>query len=280
MLNEAIVIRKTSVANHQHSIGGAAREIWVAFGRAPQWGTLAWNDIKLRYRRTTLGPFWITSGLGATVFSVGILYGILFGNDLSRYLPYFAAGLVVWVFIGTTLGDGCAVYISAAAIIRAVPVAPAVHVCRLLTRQFIMFMHNLSIILLLWLLFPWPLGGAFLLIVPGLVLNIIVLLGAVSTLGIIAARFRDIQLIISTLLQLVFLLTPIMWEAKELSNASISYVAGMNPFFHLIEIVRRPLLGEAPTLASWVYSGIAAAVCGFVGVLSYARYRHRVAFWL
>ena len=76
--------------------------------RFAQWSTLAWNDIKFRYRRTTLGPLWITFGLGATVFSVGIFYGGLFGNELSQYLPYFAAGLIAWTFIGSTLSEGAA----------------------------------------------------------------------------------------------------------------------------------------------------------------------------
>ena len=68
-----------------------------------QWWTLACNDVRLRYRRTTLGPLWITVGLAATVSSVGLLYGSLFGNRLSDYLPYFATGLVVWAFIASAI---------------------------------------------------------------------------------------------------------------------------------------------------------------------------------
>src|SRR5262245_15153650 len=188
----------TLTAIDQRHLGGALGEILATLMRVAQWSTLAWNDIKFRYRRTTLGPLWITLGLAATVFSVGILYGGLFGNELSQYLPYFAAGLIAWTFIGSTLSEGCGTFLGAAAIIRAVPVAPVVHVCRMLTRQLIILTHNLALMLILWLLFQWPLGWSFMLIVPGLVLNILAVFGAVLSLSILAARFRDIQLIVST----------------------------------------------------------------------------------
>jgi ABC-2 type transport system permease protein len=271
---------RTLAATDQRSLGAAAHEILGTLIRFAQWSTLAWNDVKLRYRRTTFGPLWITLGLGATVFSVGILYGVLFGNELSQYLPYFAAGLIAWTFIGSTLSEGCGTYLAAAAIIRAVPVAPAVHVCRMLTRQLIMLAHNLALMIVLWLLFPWPLGWSFMLIVPGLVLSVLAVFGAALALSIVAARFRDIQLIVSTVLQLVFLLTPIIWDAKSLRGVALTYIADFNPIYHLIEVVRRPLLGEMPLLSSWAVSSITAAVCLAVGCTFYARYRHRVAFWV
>jgi ABC-type polysaccharide/polyol phosphate export permease len=270
----------TLAATDQRSLGAAVHEILSTLMRFAQWSTLAWNDNKLRYRRTTLGPLWITLGLAATVFSVGILYGVLFSNELSQYLPYFAAGLISWTFIGSALSDGCGTYLGAAAIIRAVPVAPAVHVCRMLTRQLILLAHNLALMVVLWVLFPWPLSWSFVLIVPGLFLSIVAVFGAVLALSIVAARFRDIQLIVSTMLQLVFLLTPIMWEANSLRGAALTYLVDFNPIYHLIEIVRRPLLGEVPMLGSWLFSIMTAATCLAVGCAFYARYRHRVAFWV
>jgi ABC-type polysaccharide/polyol phosphate export permease len=119
-----------------------------------------------------------------------------------------------------------------------------------------------------------------LLVVPGIALNLCAVFGAVLTLSIVAARFRDVQLIVSTILQLVFLVTPIMWESKSLRGAAIGYVADFNPFYHLIELVRLPLLGKAPPLGSWIFSGFIVIVCLLVGHYIYARYRHRIAFWV
>lgn len=267
-------------AAESRSLRVAINEIISTLIRVPQWGTLAWNDVKLRYRRTSLGPLWITLGLGATVFSVGILYGALFGNDLSKYLPYFAAGLIAWTVIGSSLGEGCMAFLGAAAIIRAIPVAPAVHVLRLMARQIIMLCHNLLLMIILWIMFPWSLSWANLLVLPGIAINSIALFGAVLALSILGARFRDIQLLVTTFLQLAFLITPVMWDAHSLKGDALVYVANFNPFFHLIEIVRRPMLGELAAPMSWGYAGLTAALALLAGGFFYARYRHRVAFWI
>ena len=258
----------------------AGGEAIAMLARVEQWSTLAWNDIKLRYRRTTLGPLWITLGLSATVFSVGILYGILFGNELSEYLPYFTSGLIAWTFLASAINDGCVAFLGSAALIRAIPVPLVVYVYRMLARQLLMFAHNFLLMIVLWLMFRWPLDASFLLLVPGLVLNVIAAFGLVLFFGIVAARFRDVQLIVSMLLQLVFLITPIMWQTKSLKGAATAYVADFNPFYHLVEIIRQPLLNQAPTSTSWAIAGIVAATSLMCGMTFYARYRHRVPFWI
>ncbi len=270
-----------SVANDRRtSVRAGFAEILDALLFAHQWSTLAWSDIRLRYRRTTLGPLWITLGLGATVFSVGFVYGTLFGNPMSQYLPYFTAGLIAWTLIVTSLTEGCAAFLGAAAIIKSIPVAPAVHVWRMMARQIIILFHNLVLVVILWLVFRWHLSWATLLVVPAFLLNAVALFGAVLALSIVAARFRDIQLIVTTILQLVFLLTPIMWQPRTVPNAAIAYLVELNPFFHFIEIVRRPMLGQSPTLLSWLYCCVFTALCMYVGIYFYARYRHRIAFWV
>ena len=262
------------------SFRASCREALTVLLRVEQWSTLGWNDIKLRYRRTTLGPLWITLGLSATVFSVGILYGMLFGNELSEYLPYFTAGLIAWTFLASTINDGCAAFLGSAALIRAIPVPLVVHIYRLLARQLFILAHNFLLIIALWLIFRWPLDVNFILVIPGLVINVIVAFGLVLFFGIVAARFRDVQLIVSMLLQLVFLMTPIMWQTKSIKGAATLYVADFNPFYHLIEIIRQPLLNQAPMSTSWVIAGIAAAGSFVSGMTFYARYRHRVPFWV
>jgi ABC-type polysaccharide/polyol phosphate export permease len=262
------------------SLSSAGREALEMLARVEQWSTLAWNDIKLRYRRTTLGPLWITLGLSATVFSVGILYGALFGNELTDYLPYFTVGLVTWTLLASAINDGCSVFLGAAGLIRAIPVPLVVHVYRMLARQLLILAHNFLLIVGLWLIFRWPLDANVLLLMPGLALNVIVALGLALFFGIVAARFRDVQLIVSMMLQLVFLTTPIMWQPKSLKGSAMSYVADFNPVYHLIEIIRRPLLNQTPTSTSWVISGAVAVGSFALGMAFYARYRHRVPFWV
>src|SRR5262249_38991878 len=71
------------------------------------WGTLGWRDIRQRYRRSTLGPFWLTISMGVMVAALGLVYAELFGHTLADYLPQLALGLIVWSFISTPIVDGC-----------------------------------------------------------------------------------------------------------------------------------------------------------------------------
>jgi ABC-type polysaccharide/polyol phosphate export permease len=269
-----------SAPSPSRSFGTAGREALEMLARVEQWSTLAWNDIKLRYRRTTLGPLWITLGLSATVLSVGILYGVLFGNELSEYLPYFTVGLVTWTFLASAITDGCAVFLGAAALIRAIPVPLVVHAYRMLARQLLVLAHNFLLIVGLWLILRWPLDANVLLVMPALALNVIVVIGLALFFGIVAARFRDVQLIVSMLLQLLFIMTPIMWQTKSLKGSAVSYVVDFNPVYHLIEIIRGPLLNQAPSSTSWAISAVVAAGSFALGMAFYARYRHRVPFWV
>jgi ABC-type polysaccharide/polyol phosphate export permease len=270
----------TIVQSDARSIRAAVREFVAIGAQVDQWATLAWSDIKLRYRRTTLGPLWITLSLGAFVFSVGLLYGVLFGNELSQYLPYFAAGIIAWTFLASCITEGCVVFVGSAAMIKAIPVPLVLHVYRMLMRQLIVLAHNLALIVVLWLIFRWSLHWTLVLFLGGLALNTACAFGWILTLGIVAARFRDVQLIISTVLQLLFLLTPIMWQPGSLRGAGLTIVADANPLYHLVQVVREPLLGVAPEPVTWAIAGASAALSLAVGVYFYARYRCRVAFWV
>jgi ABC-2 type transport system permease protein/lipopolysaccharide transport system permease protein len=258
----------------------AIHELGTIGAQVDQWATLAWSDIKLRYRRTTLGPLWITLGIGASVFSVGLVYGVIFGATMSQYLPYFATGLIVWTFLASCITEGCVVFVGSAGMIKAIPVPLVLHVYRMLARQVIVLAHNLVLIVVLWLIFRWNLNWTDPLFLAGLTLDIACGFGWILTLGIIAARFRDVQLIISTVLQLLFLLTPIMWQPESLRGAHLSIIVEANPLYYLVAVFREPLLGVPPEPVTWIAAGVSAALSLSVGIYFYARYRWRVAFWV
>ena len=72
---------------------------------------LGWQEIRLRYRRSTLGPIWLTISTGALIGGMGPLYGRLLGQDIGSYYPYLAVGYVVWIFISSVINDACTVFI-------------------------------------------------------------------------------------------------------------------------------------------------------------------------
>jgi len=214
------------------------------------------------------------------VFSVGLVFGTLFGNELSQYLPYFAIGIIVWNFISQCILEGCLVYVQSAGHIKSTAVPLPLHVYRLLGRQLILLGHNALLVAALWIMFRWRIDATVLLALLGLAIGIVALLGAMLAFSIICTRYRDLHQIISSLMSLLFLLTPIVWLPDSVRSPGIDAVVYGNPFHYLLEIVRKPLLGTVPALHVWLIATAIAALSLVAGTAFYARFRHRVVYWL
>ena len=258
----------------------AAKEVLAQGAQFDRWGTLALMDVSLRYRRTVIGPLWITLTLAATIVSVGTVYATLFKQDVSHFLPSFAVGLVVWTLIAATLQEGSNVFVASSHLIKAVPAPPIVYVLQMTARNVVIFLHHLLLVLLLYLVMPWPLDWSMVLAVPGFVLLLLTLVGGATALGMLCARFRDIGSAIVSGLQFVFFLTPIIWTPDAVHGTAFFWLTRVNPFATLLELVRKPLLSQPTDPGLWLQGAAYATATALVGLACYAKYRHRVAYWL
>ncbi len=248
------------------------------------WGYLGWQDIKQRYRRSVLGPLWISITMAVVAVAMGILYGALFQEDIRVFLPYVATGLLIWYFINGCILEGSEVFIANEGLIRFLPAPLSLHVYRLLWRQTLFFAHNLVVWVALVLIFQTPLNASSFLAIPAFA--ILLLNGAwIAVLaGIVATRFRDIPPIIASLSQLLFFMTPIVWKYDTLLNnpaiAERARIAEINPVLHFVEIVRQPLLGQEIAWRHWVIAGAITVVGIAVALVALRNYRARVAYWV
>jgi ABC-2 type transport system permease protein len=262
----------------------AADDLTGGWQQRQLWGHLAWQDIRQRYRRSVLGPIWITISMAVTAVALGILYAALFQNDLSVQLPYILVGFIVWAFISGCISEGSEVFITNEGLIKQLPAPLSVHVYRLVWRQVLFFAHNLIVYAVMLVLFPQPLGLASLTVLPALVLLAVNGAWVALLLGIVTTRFRDLAPITQSVVQLLFFLTPIVWMYEDLlKNPAIAGRARLvefNPLLHFIEIVRRPLLGQEQHLRHWVVVLVITVVGWALTVALLRRFRSRVAYWV
>ena len=253
-------------------------DILVGMKSVRIWGTLGWHDIRQRYRRSVIGPFWFTLSTIIMVVVLGALYATLLKQEYKHYLPYLAVGLVVWQYLGAVANEGCIAFIGSAGLIKQVRLPLTIHVCRIAWRNFVILLHSLPVVVIMLIAFgQWP-GWECLLVLPGLLLLLLqgVWLGVM--LGVLCARFRDIPPIVANLIQVVFFFTPVMWSPEILKERA--WVAEYNPLYHLIETIRAPLIGRPILWQSWAWS-VALLVVGFVfAQLLMRRFRNRVPYWL
>ena len=244
------------------------------------WGYLGWQDIKQRYRRSVLGPLWISISMGVIATAMGILYGALFGEPIHTFLPYVATGLLIWNFVSGCILEGSEVFIANEGLIRFLPAPISLHVYRLLWRQTLFFLHNLVIWLLLVIIFPQPLSATVLLALPAFLLLVLNGLWLALLAGIIATRFRDIPPIIASLTQLLFFMTPIVWSYERLKSNPLAAYVELNPVMHFVEILRQPLLGQPIVWRHWAVVGVITVVGCAVSLVCLRNYRSRVAYWV
>lgn len=250
----------------------AAARLW------PLWTRLGWNDILYRYRRSTLGPFWSTVNMAVTVLALGLVYTQILNLPVRQLMPYVCAGLIVWGFISAIMLDAGSLFSGSESYIKQVRLPYLLYVWRFVFGKVVLFAHDFPIFVVLLLYFQiWP-GAAVLYAIPGLVLLVINAAFASLTIGMASARFRDIPRIIASLTQVLFLITPIIWPRDLLGSQQ--YLAHGNPFFHLIEIVRAPLLGSAPSVQTWVVTLAITAINGVVSACFFVRFRARIAYWI
>lgn len=242
------------------------------------WTMLGWNDIQQRYRRSVLGPFWITLSVSIFILVLSFIYSRIFKVQLATYMPFLALGYVLWGFISATVIESCGTFIEGERIIKQIRLPYSMYVFRVVWRNFLVLLHTVVIYIPIALIFSVHPGFGILLMIPGLILLYINLIWVAVVLSIFCARYRDLVQIISTGVQIMLFATPIMWPIETLGPSRI--IADVNPLYHVLDVVRGPLLGHSPELLSWIVSGGLAILGSIAALLLLRRTVRRIVFWL
>jgi len=242
------------------------------------WGRLGWNDILQRYRRSLLGPLWLTASMGIMVLALGVVYARILKMALDDFMPFLCVGLLIWSIISSVLTEAGTLFIGAESYIKQIRLPYSVYVCRFMWSKTIIFAHNFVIYLGIVIYFKLQPGGAVLCAMPGFIL--ILLNGALTSLyvGMVSARFRDVPQLIASIVQIVFFMTPIMWKPELLGSKSV--LMTFNPFYHLVEIVRAPLLGQVPSAENYIALGLISMANFLLAAVLFVRFRARISYWV
>ena len=277
---------KPLVINAEIGWGGRVRRAGADLGETAKLWRLVWSlaalDIRLRYRGSVLGPFWLTLSTAIMIAALGFVYSHLFHTDFHSYMPFLALSLVLWNnFIAALVSDSCTGYTSAEAMIRAMRMPLVLHAARVVTRNILILAHNIVVIVVVFgLMDTWP-GAVAAMAIPGFLLWIVDGLALAILLGGFCARFRDVPPIAASIMQIAFFVSPVIWSPAILANRGIGVILlNWNPFYALLEIVRAPLLNQMPDLATWDSALGYSAGLLVVTALFFVRARGRIAFWI
>lgn len=242
------------------------------------WLYLGWTNIKHRYRGSVLGPLWITLSMIVFIAALGVVYSRLFSMETEKYIPFLTAGILVWTYISAILTESCNVFVDAQTYIYNIKLPYILHMLERVWRNIIIFLHNLVVFLFVAIYFHVPITKATLLVIPGFILVTLTITSCGLLLGMIGTRYRDIPPVVTSMITVVFFVSPISWTPELIGSDSL--VLRLNPVCYFLDLVRSPLLGHVPHLSSWL-------VCAGLTVFSFtfAMYifclgRRKILFWI
>jgi ABC-2 type transport system permease protein len=236
------------------------------------WVSLARQDLASSYRRTLIGPFWISVQQMAFVFGIGVLYGQLFKVDAQEHIPLVAYGILIWGLYSRLITGAGNVFIDSASSIRSSTLPISFYIFHSVAREFMVFLHSALVIACVPVLYGRsPSWAAFLFVPVGLSLILVNGVALGLWLGPMSARFRDIHVGLASLLQLLLFVTPVFWDAERLGYDHWAIV--FNPFAWTILSIRDPLLGSSLNISLFVSFVVFTVVNFCVGVVVFARSR-------
>jgi ABC-type polysaccharide/polyol phosphate export permease len=258
----------------------AAADLLGGLRRTELWGRLGWLDVRRRYRRTRIGPFWNSITLAVYVLSVGTVGAAIWHQDIYEYLPFLVSGMIVWTLVSTIITESCSVFIAGQSLFRNIRFEYSILAYALVWRNFLVLLHNFAVyFLVVVVLKPSLLGPTALLALPGLALVLLNGVWVSLLFGIVCLRFRDVPPVVSSILQIAMLITPLFWPADTLSGVKRLVFVELNPLYHVLDVVRAPLVGRLPDPVSYVVMIVMTIAGWWLTYTVFKRFRKRIAYW-
>lgn len=238
---------------------------------------LAWSDMRHRYVRSLLGPFWMSIQMAIVVAVLGSVIGQMSNADVLSHLPMLALSMTAWTFLNSVVLDATTALQNSASLIRDRALPPVIFLLQCTFRQALFALHNACVPLVLWLILSRHEFSHAPAALPGLTVFVVCTVALSLVLGALATRYRDLKPIIESTLMLAFLASPIIWSSEMVNHRST--VMRINPLTHLFAVWREPLASGHVDPVSIVYVLVVLALLIVASVLTLLHLR-KAAFWI
>lgn len=259
--------------------GVALADLRQALGLLHVIAYMAVGDLRSRYRRSVLGPFWITLGTAAGTVGLGMVWSELLKMDRAVFVPSLTAGLILWQLLSGCITEATTTYWRQSAVLRNVSSVPlSMPPIQMVLKHLINFLHNVPVFAAVMVFFHIPLTPATLLVLPCLLLLALNLFWITLLLSMLGARFRDLEYVIGAAMPVLMFLSPVFYRPDYLPfNQAFVWA---NPFSHFIELIRYPLLGSPPPDFVVLVNVLLCLIGGAFTLVLFNAKRDRIAYWL
>ncbi|CAD2251703.1 ABC transporter permease [Pseudomonas sp. WS 5018] len=246
------------------------------------WTHLSFSDLRSRWRRSFFGILWtIIQPLGMTLL-LSIVFGKIFNVEIREYAPYILSGMILWEFVTASAIGGALAFVQADAYIKQCRHPLAIYTLRtVFTNAMVLGLASLSLVAWVLVVMPQNFGWTWLAALTIYPILIFIAWPMATFLAYIATRFRDLPHALGLVLQAMWFVSPIYFEAKVFRGGDLHWLVDLNPIYHLLEIVRAPLLhGAWPTIENYVFCGATILTLSLLAIALGQRTEKKVIFYL
>lgn len=262
-----------------HEFSMAYGDLRASIGKLGLAWTLAWHDVVSRYRGSILGPFWITLSMGFMVLGIGFLYSELQHISLTETMPFVALGIVFWGMISLVIIEGCDTFVHAAGMLSQTSLPMFTFLWRTILRNLVTLAHHVVIIVGVLILYGFWRTMDLPMALVGILLTLLNVSWMSLAAAISSARFRDIPQIVTSIMQFSMFMTPVFWKPQS-REGMMKSVLDLNPFFHMLDSIRTPLLGGKVHMLTYEVL-IVMGILGWAATFSmFAMTRRRIVHYL
>jgi lipopolysaccharide transport system permease protein len=246
------------------------------------WLHLVMSDLRARWRRSFFGIFWsMLQPLGLTIL-ISIVFSRIFNSSIAEYAPYILSGVIVWEYIVFNVSGGALAFVQADAYIKQTRHPLAIYTLRnVLSGMIILSLASVSLVSWVLVVMPNNFGWSWLAALTIFPLCGMILWPWATVMAYFSARFRDLPHALGLILQAIWFISPVYFEPSIFRNGNLHVLLDYNPIYHLLQIVRAPLLqGEWPTLTNYLWCVGAALVLAAIAIFAGRNAEKRVIFYL
>lgn len=246
------------------------------------WVRLGMQDVRLKFRRSAVGVGWIFVNLAVLVSSIGFIYANLLGQDTREFIPYLTIGMILWGYLTSSIVDGGNAFVHSEGYIKQISLPIYVYVFRYFVSISLTSVIAMLAYVIVAIIYQVPLAAGTLFALPGLLMVMTTSLLLVTIFAHLNARFRDVAHMAAVGMQVLFYVTPVIFPAELLRRrADLSFVVDLNPMYHVLEVVRRPLLaGVAADAGSYAAAGLVIVILAAAAAAVIATNQRRIVYAL
>lgn len=245
------------------------------------WSYSTWLSVVTRYRRSIIGPLWMLVPPALYIFGLGFFFGRVQNHDPGEFMSHLGIGIVLFRLVTTVVNDSASVMINHSAYILDGNSRLTDYILRVLLTSLIHFAVGMPLALgvatVAGVLDPAGIVPALL----GLAWVLFTLVWVSGLTALIGARYPDIHEFMGSTTMLLFITTPILFYVDNAPGGTAQgLLMRFNPVYHLVEVVRAPLMGLPVEVFTYQYLGVATLVGFSTWLWAYRRYAPLVPIWI